>query len=235
MSFMVWIALHFYINCCMCGVTAPATVQLNVTMSAKLASGYDAIYAYIANKPLKSSGSSTDIDTAAHKQIATIGHTFTETNLPDLDNLESWTIENESILGARLLREKKDGERIGNNQLMALRTKDAHAFMLGIVSWRSVTQDGRLRIGMQYLPGVAQACTLKAKGTGSSPEKPVSALLLPAMPALKIPGSLIIPRDAFQANRVCELTQPNNEKLNIKMGFSVSAGVDFERVSFISE
>lgn len=207
----------------------------NVTMSAKLASGYDAIYAYIANKPFKSSGSSTDNDTAAHKQIATIGHTFTETNLPDIDNLESWTIENESILGARLLRENKEGERIGNNQLMALRTKDAHAFMLGIVSWRSVTQDGRLRMGMQYFPGVAQACTLKIKGTGSSPEKPSPALLLPAMPSLKIPASLIIPRDAFQANRVCELIQPNNEKLNIKMGFSVLAGVDFERVSFISE
>jgi hypothetical protein len=134
-----------------------------------------------------------------------------------------------------LLRENKGGERIGNNQLMALRTKDAHAFMLGIVSWRSVTQSGHLRMGVQYLPGVAQASILKTPSAGSSPEKPVPALLLPAMPALKIPASLIIPRDAFQANKICELVQPNNEKLNIKMGFSVSSGVDFERVSFTTE
>jgi len=207
----------------------------NVTLSAKLACGYDLIYAYIANKPYKSSSSSSDVDTAAQKHIATPGHAFSETNLPDLDNLDSWTIENESILGARLLRENKGGERIGNNQLMALRTKDAHAFMLGIVSWRSVTQDGHLRMGVQYLPGVAQASMLKSPSAGSSPEKPVPTLLLPAMPALKIPASLIVPRDAFQANKICELVQPKIEKLNVKMGFSVSSGVDFERVSFTTE
>lgn len=207
----------------------------NVTLSAKLASGYDLIYAYIANKPYKPSSASANIDSAAQKQNTPAASKVNEAKAPDLDNLDSWTIENESILGARLLREIKGGERIGSNQLMALRTKDAHAFMLGIVSWRSVTQQGQLRMGVQYLPGVAQASILKAPIAGSSPEKPIPALLLPAMPALKIPASLIIPRDAFQAKRVCELVQPNNEKVNIRMGFSVLAGVDFERVSFTPE
>jgi len=66
------------------------------------------------------------------------------------------------------LRESKDGERIGNNALIALRTKDAKAFMLGTVSWRSVTRGGQLQIGVQYLPGVAQAVIIKSLDTGSS-------------------------------------------------------------------
>ena len=140
-----------------------------------------------------------------------------------------------SILGARLLRENKGGERIGNNELIALRTKDANAFMLGTVSWRSVTRSGQLRMGVQYLPGVAQAIILKDMDTGTAQAKSLPALLLPAMPALKIPGSLIVPRDAFQAKRVCELVQTNKDKFNIKMGFSVSSGVDFERVSYTPE
>ena len=52
------------------------------------------------------------------------------------------------------------------------------------------------------------------------------------MPALKIPASLIVPRDIFQTNRGCELVQAGKEKFNIKMGFSVSGGADFERISF---
>jgi len=207
----------------------------NVTMSAKLATGFDLIYSYIANKPFKSSTPASAADSAGHKQIATMGRTFSEKDLPDIGQLESWTIENESILGARLLRENKGGERIGNNDLIALRTSDANAFMLGTISWRSVTRSGQLQMGVQYLPGVAQAITLKCTDAGSASGKSIPALLLPAMSTLKIPGSLIVPRDVFQASRACELVQPNNEKFNVKMGFSVSSGADFERVSYTQE
>jgi hypothetical protein len=205
----------------------------NVTLAAKLACGFDLIYSFIANKPYKSSNPVAGIDGAAHKQIAAVGHGFSESNLPNINNLESWTIENESILGARLLRENKDGERIGNNQLIALRTKDAKAFMLGTVSWRSVTLNGKLCMGVQYLPGVAQPVTLKVKSADSSSGKTsIPALLLPAMTALKIPASLILPRDVFQANRACEMVQPDNAQFNINMGISISSGADYERVSF---
>jgi hypothetical protein len=95
-----------------------------------------------------------------------------------------------------------------------------------------VTLSGQLQMGVQYLPGVAQAVTLKYADAGPASGKSVPALLLPAMPALKIPASLIVPRDIFQANRGCELVQPGKEKFNIKMGFSVSGGADFERISF---
>lgn len=217
------------------GASDRSAERRNVTLSSKLACGFDLIYAYIANKPFRSTSTSADADTAARKQTATVGHAFTESNLPGIEQLESWAIENESILGARLLRENKDGERIGNNALIALRTKDAKAFMLGTVSWRSVTRGGQLQIGVQYLPGVAQAVMLKSLDTGSSAEKSIPALFLPAIAALKIPGSLIIPRDVFQTNRVFELVQSNNEKFNLKIGFSVSSGVDFERVSYAAE
>ncbi len=205
----------------------------NVTLSAKLACGFDLIYSHIANKPYKSTNPSADVDTAAHKQIATVGHTYSESNLPNIDNLESWTIENESILGARLLRETKEGERVGNNQIIALRTKEAKAFMLGTVSWRSVTLEGKLRMGVQYLPGVAQPVVLKTTGADPvSGKVNIPALLLPAMASLKIPASLIVPRDVFQANRVCELVNQDKALLNIKMGISVSSGADYERISF---
>jgi hypothetical protein len=203
-----------------------------VTKSAKLASGFDVIYSLIANKPFRSSVPVSTADSVTNKHIATTGRVFSETNLPDIAQLDSWTIENESILGARLLRENKGGERIGNNELIALRTSEANAFMLGTISWRSVTRSGQLQMGVQYLPGVAQAIIIKCTDAGSASGKSIPALLLPAMPTLKIPGSLIVPRDVFQANRACELVHPNNEKFDIKMGFSVSAGIDSERVSY---
>jgi hypothetical protein len=217
------------------GASDRSAERLNVTLSAKLASGFDLIYSHIANKPFKASKATSEIDTAAHKQIAAIGKTFSESNQPNIEQLESWTIENESILGARLIRENKGGERIGNNQLIALRTKEAKAFMLGTVTWRSVTHSGHLRMGVQYLPGVAQPVKLKFTDTDSESTSSFPALLLPEMTSHKIPASLIVPRDVFRANRRCEMVHSNKEKFNIKMGFCVLSGADFDRISFIQE
>ena len=104
-----------------------------------------------------------------------------------------------------------------------------------VVSWRSVTLGGQLKMGVQYLPGVAQAVTLKTMDADPDSRKSFPALLLPAMANLKIPASLILPRDVFQTNRKLELTHSSKEKFNIKLGFSVSSGSDFERASFIQE
>jgi cyclic-di-GMP-binding protein len=202
----------------------------SVKLSAKLALGFDLIYSCISNTPLKTI--STDASKTAVQQVATLGHTFSSDTVGNFDHLESWTIENESILGAKLLRDNKEGERIGNNQLIALRTKDAKAFMLGTVSWRSMTLNGQLQMGVQYLPGVAQPVTLKTKTTDSTQGKSTHALLLPAMPKLNIPGSLILPHDVFQTNLACELINISKETNNIKMGFIVSTGADFERISY---
>jgi len=43
---------------------------------------------------------------------------------------------------------------------------------------------------------------------------------------------MIIPRDWFQPGRVVEVLHQNAEKQNVKMGFSVEHGIDFERISF---
>jgi len=117
----------------------------------------------------------------------------------------NWKLDNRErkhYLGARLLRENKDGERIGNNALIACATKDAKAFMLGTVSWRSVTRGGQLQIGVQYLPGVAQAVIIKKPGHWLISGKIHSGFILARNCCTQNSGSLVIPRDAFQTNRV---------------------------------
>jgi hypothetical protein len=151
-------------------------------------------------------------------------------------SLESWHVENESMLGAKVLREEIKGERIGVHQIVAIRPSDANAFILGKVSWVVVTLSGQLRIGIQYFPGVAQAVSIQKKRLNTSlSDKAVAALLLPAVPTLKTPASLIVPRDFFQPNHLAEITELDNKTQSIKMGFSVVKGIDFERISFSPE
>ena len=211
--------------------------RCSAAQPAKVCYGLEGIYAHIANKPFKQSGKGGAVDSLERKQIATFGRVLSEdkrNTLADLGfALEDWQIENESILGAHLLREEMAGTRIGPNQIVAVRPADAAAYMLGAISWVHMTQAGQLSAGARYLPGVAQAIAVNSTGVNASMSgKSAAALLLPAVAALKTPSSLLLPRGWFQPGRIIEIVHQDNQKLSVKLGFSVEKGSDFERVSF---
>jgi hypothetical protein len=197
----------------------------------------ESIYAHLSGKAFKQAVQSSVAKSMAQKQIETYGRVLQdapnksriETEFP----LEIWHLENESILGAKLTRANTSGGRLSLNQLVALRIGDANTFILGTTTWASVTRTGQLRIGVRYLPGTVRAIGLRtADASMAAADKSAPGFLLQAIPALKTPPSLIIPRNWFQPGRVLEITQQNAEKLNAKMGFSVERGIDYERVSF---
>jgi hypothetical protein len=86
---------------------------------------------------------------------------------------------------------------------------------------------------VRYLPGAAEPVSMKATGINPTVSgRYVPAFILPAIQALKIPASLVIPRDWYQPDRVVEVLHLNGEAQDVKMGFSVERGLDYERVSF---
>jgi hypothetical protein len=202
---------HFWCE----GLSERLIERRNVSITAQVCFGIERIYSLISGRSTGAGG---------------LGRPVAEPGRTAEGPPESWHIENENILGARLLRDVNEGERIGLNQLLVVRHDQTQTIILGTVKWRSVTRGGRLHVGAHYLPGAPQAVTLKDSGEPSA--RPVLAILLPAIPAQKIPASLVVPREVFQAERTFELTQKNNEKQAIRMGFSVATGADFERVSF---
>lgn len=208
-----------------------------VAQHAQLCCKMESIYAHLAGKPFKQLGRKAELGDTARKQIETFGRVlqdahkneFSEAEFP----LESWHLENESILGARLIRDSAFGERLNCKQLIAMRPSDAEKFILGITAWASVKSTGQLQIGVHYLPGTAEAVSIRTTGVNMNvSDKYVPAFLLQAVTALKTQASLIIPRDWFKPDRVVEILCQNAEIQNVKMGLSLERGVDFERVSF---
>jgi hypothetical protein len=199
--------------------------------------GLESIYAQVANKPFRPQAKAGNISNEARNQIATFGRVLADTNHHDLAKLgftmDAWHVEDESILGARLLRQETDGTRLSTKQIIATRHPDAKDCTLGVIAWLTVNQAGQLRAGVRHLPGTPQAVTVKPAGIGAAASaNAAAALLLPALPRFKIPASLIVPRNLFHAGRILEMTSSEGAKRNIKMGISVERGMDYERISF---
>ena len=232
------IELLNYLHQCWCEGRAERMAERHGEMrQAQVCYGMENCYAHIANKPFKQPDKNSAVDNLARKQIEAFGQVLSDTNRHDLVEigfaLEIWQIQDESILGARMLRKESVGVRLGPNQLVAVQIASAEAFMLGTVRRVSVTLAGQLHTGVRYLPGMPQAITMKATGINLTvSDKYVAALLLPAVDALKIPASLIAPRDWFKPGRTVEIVQADKKKLDVRMEFSVEKGSDYERISF---
>lgn len=195
------------------------------------------IYAHLFGKAFKQAVQSAAANSMVHKQIEAYGRVLQDT--PDKTRietefpLETWHLENESILGAELTRVGTPGGRLSHHQLVALRPGDAKTFILAITTWASVMRTGQLRIGVRYLPGTVHAVGLRTTDASmAAADRSAPGFLLQAVPALKTPPSLIIPRNWFRPGRVVEILHQNAEIQKVTIGFSVERGIDYERVSF---
>lgn len=202
----------------------------------QLCSNLESIYAHIARKPFKQPGSSGTSDKETQRQIETFGRVLDQTDRHTLLELgflaEEWLVEDDGLLHARLLRKFNTGERLGLNQLVSIQKPGAAEYRLGVVTANSVTRTGQLYIGVRYLPGNPQAVIARGKPYGTLLSGAAAALVLPEISSLRIPVSIVLPRDWFQSGRQIEISLRENVKQTVTLGMSVDKGGDFERVSF---
>jgi cyclic-di-GMP-binding protein len=203
---------------------------------AQLCCGLDNIYAHIARKPFRQTSITSFSDNEVQKQIETFGRVLDQTDRHNLMELgfvaEDWLLEDDGLLHSHLLRKSTVGQRLGLNQIVSIRKHDTSIYKLGVVTLVSVARSGQLYIGVRYLPGSPKAAIARGSPFGNLLSGSTVALMLPEMANLRIPASIVIPRDWFHAGRELDLEFKEIPKLSIKLGISVEKGNDFERVSY---
>jgi len=142
---------------------------------------------------------------------------------------ESWRIIDESPGGMRIAR-IEGKSRIAVGMLLSLQVPGTSHPMLACVRWCFLNAEGKPEMGVQIIPGQAEACTVGGKPNGAKNTMWERALLLPSVPALKEVSSLILPNGWFEAGRILELR--NGAAHNIRLGQPLERGRDFDRVTF---
>jgi hypothetical protein len=224
---------------CWCEARADTLVEMpRETTSVHMCVGLEKIYSHIAGKPFKPVKDLGKAMQDAQVQIATFGRVLDETGQHDLKELgflpEEWLVEENNLLRGRLLRLSPTGDRMAAHHIISTFTADNPAHKAGVIDRIEVAHSGQLYVSVHYLPGQPQAVIANAAESTQAMLKSGSApcLMLPAMEKLRIPASLVMPRDWFQAGREIDLTLADRSKQKVKLGISVERGVDYERVSF---
>jgi hypothetical protein len=211
-----------------------ASVRRPVTIAAQLCTGLPAMHYYIGGRPFRQPGEAKQLTKEQRAEIETFGRLATrqEDDHSQVHGyaLENWTIREESLGGLRIERAEDGGRaRFAQQQLVAVRPADAKTYMLGVLRWLQVSDDFDILSGVRVLPGVPQCVAVRSTGLNVMGEKYVQALLLPAMPALQSPATLILPAGWFRPKRVVEVYTDKPEQ--ILLTGLLDRGSDFERIS----
>jgi hypothetical protein len=151
--------------------------------------------------------------------------------------IDDWQLLDQSANGLRLLRPLKAGVRVGNGQMIAVKLAGSAHHVVGNVRWALREEDAEgnpmLAIGIQIFPGMAAPLGVRGADPGVR-ENYRQGLLLPAIPMLHEPESLIVPVGTFRINRPVEIYRSGRTE-TLQLGKVLDRGAEFERCTFVKK
>jgi hypothetical protein len=208
-----------------------------VATEAEVCAALPAIHYFVTGRAFRPADSPRELSARERDEIATFGHVGRREEEQEARAAargyacESWRVEDESVLGAKLVRAAGvSTRRVAHGQLVALRPGGARNFQLAQVRWLVSTEPGELLCGVRYLPGVPQGVAVRGTGVHAAEERFVQAIALGAVPALKAPPTLVLPAGWFKPKRVIEAAMRTTTRLRLIE--AIERGADFERVTF---
>ena len=205
------------------------------TSDTLVAVGLEVMHYYLSGKPFKQPGIPIELTAKQRAEIATFGRIATrdddEYSQMHGYSMEQWQLRDESLAGMRMVRAKSvRGHRIAAGTLLAARPTGAKVFMLGTVRWVQWLTDDQIMAGVRAIPGTPMPVGLRPTGINATKEKFHQGFLMPAVEALKIPDSVLMPAGWYKAGKVIEVH--SDKPWRITLVDMLERGGEFERCTY---
>lgn len=153
-----------------------------------------------------------------------------DSHIEDWLVMDDWRLVNESTTGLCLARPMLEGVRIGAGTLISVKVGSSQRFALACVRWALHGTNDMLLGGIQLFPGEPRPVAMRVIDPGEKPGPWREGLLLPEIPALGEPASLMVPAGSFKLERRVEVMVDHQSQI-VKLFRVLDRGIEFERCS----
>ena len=205
--------------------------------------GMEAVHYYLSGrKPFRQPGHANDDALRRERdEIATFGHiaalhedNFTREQGFQIDEwqvVEEWHLRDESAAGIHVTHAPADiGTRVSTGQLLGIRLMDTQNMQLGVLRWTNVGPDSLVHGGILVLPGRPEPVAVHSTDAAAVREPYRQAFLLPAVPALGCPASIVMPVGWFKPERILDLIDGGHRRVRLLQ--VIHRGTDFDQASY---
>ena len=134
-------------------------------------------------------------------QISATNHRRQDIHLPELE-FSSWDVIDESAGGLALGKKGHIVARVRVGEMAAVRPPGNTEWRIGVIRWVKSASSSDVEFGVQWIAASAQAVVVKVVTDEGKESDFLPALLLPEIPTLKQPASLVTARGIYKPDRV---------------------------------
>jgi hypothetical protein len=180
----------------------------------------------------ESSAGYIDLDEVAPGSSTEKIHQQSKTSFGDsVFRVEQWRIADESAGGMRILHDDNIGAGIRVGDLLGVQDRNnPQAWRIGTARWLKMPSKSRIEIGLELLSPDASAVAIRFFGKEHMDFN--QALLIPPMPALKRPATLIIPAGYYMRDKPFELVEADGQRRKIKSLELLERTSSYEHIVF---
>ncbi len=155
--------------------------------------------------------------------------------VPDAFPVDRWQLRDESARGLLLAREGEVGAHVRVGDLLGIQaSNDGGTWRAGVVRWIKSPDSNQVEMGVERLaPNVTPVAVKPAAnhmpGTG---RRYTQALLLPAMPVLQRPATLILTRGVYEPGRSLHLVVGDEKPKIVRLLKLLERTASFDQIIF---
>ncbi|MEQ1516761.1 MAG: hypothetical protein ABL931_09760, partial [Usitatibacteraceae bacterium] len=190
----------------------PATVPTE--KEAILAFGITETHFFVSGNPFEQPGVTSELTRHEMADIEMFGKVSESTVRARYANFnygtETWGIVDESRGHVRLERPANSAHGVAIGKLVGIKIGRQETFFLGVVRELVEELDGHIFATIAMLPGKPEAITVRSSATRVRVSTYVQGFRLPAMPAIKIAETLVVPASLAQRGQGIDLFHPEH-------------------------
>ena len=176
----------------------------------EICSGIRAIHYFLnGDKPAKQAKASENPETEITVMLS---NSMIDKSSQQAFTSTQWTVINESAGGFALSKVSNSAVQIRVGEIIGIKPKKTADWNVGVVRWVQSDNPQHLELGVQMLAPSCTPVSIKPTIAGES-ENPRLALLLPELPIIKQPITILAPRGSYHNMRELELTQNDATRL----------------------
>ncbi len=151
----------------------------------------------------------------------------------ELFRIDQWQIKDESAGGFLLVRSKESGGiyvRIGD--LLGIQDRSSEEWRIGLVRWLKNPEATTVEIGVEMLAPGAEPVALRGRTPAYQSDQPMPGLLLPAMPFLRRPATLLAAWGTYQPGGELYITKKERGSRLVHLVKLLERTGSFEHIVF---